>query len=235
MIKPVCARVIKVIPRTYNVKSIRAVVDGPMEFKAGQFLRIKLNNDENLQRYLSISNSPTENGYLEFTKKITDSDFSAAVSILKPGDIVSIEYPYGAFTLERAAERIAFISGGIGITPIRSMCKFAADKKLNLDIALLYANNSVRDIAFREDFDVMQKEYSNLRVIHVLCEKDMELSCVVGRINADIIKKEVPDYLERFFFLCGPPSMVEAMKGLLAKELGVPLGNIITENFQGYQ
>jgi ferredoxin-NADP reductase len=50
MIKPVCARVIKVIPRTYNVKSIRAVVDGPMEFKAGQFLRIKLNNDENLQR-----------------------------------------------------------------------------------------------------------------------------------------------------------------------------------------
>ncbi len=234
MINPICARVISTIPRTYNVKSIRVAIDGAIDFKAGQFLRVKLNNDDNLQRYLSISSSPTEKGYLEFTKKITDSDFSSALSILKPGDMVSIEYPYGAFTLERSVERIAFISGGIGITPIRSMCKFAVDKNLNLDIVLLYANNSVKDIAFREDFEKMQAEYGNLHVTHVLCEKDMEFSCVVGRINADIIKKEVPDYLGRFFFLCGPPAMVEAMKGLLTKELEVPLGNIITENFQGY-
>jgi len=210
-------------------------VDNPAVYKAGQFLRVTLNNDKNLQRYLSISSSPTEDGYIEFTKKITASDFSVEFSKLKKGDMVSIEYPYGTFTIERAVERVAFISGGIGITPIRSMCKFAVDKKLNLNIILLYANNSVRDIVFREDFERMQEELNGLRVTHVLCQKDMEFSCVVGRINAGIIKKEVPDYLARFFFLCGPPSMVDTIKNVLIKELGVALERIITENFQGYQ
>lgn len=234
MLSPVCARVIKVIPRTYNVKSIRVAVDGQIVYKPGQFLKVTLNNDKNLERYLSISSSPTEEGYLEFTKKITASDFSVALSDLKPGDLVSVEYPYGTFTLERAEGKIAFISGGIGITPIRSMCKFAVDKKLDLDIVLLYANNSVKDIAFREDFEKMRGESDRLRAVHVLCEKDMEFACVVGRINPDLIKKEIPDYIERSFFLCGPPSMVEAMKGILVKELSLPSGKIITENFQGY-
>lgn len=234
MINSICARVIRIIPRTYNVKSIRVAIDGPISFKAGQFLRVKLNNDKNLERYLSISNSPTEEGYLEFTKKITDSDFSIALSALKAGDILSIEYPYGAFTLDRAGSKIVFISGGIGITPIRSMCKFAVDKNMDLDIVLLYANNSVQDIAFLDDFKRMQEEYKRLRVVHVLCERQMEFSCVVGRINADIIRKEISDYIERSFLLCGPPSMVEAMKNLLTKDLVLPPAKIITENFQGY-
>jgi len=235
MITPICARVIRVIPRTYNVKSIEVAIDSPVNFKAGQFLRVRLNNDKDLERYLSISNSPTEEGYLEFTKKITASDFSVALSALKPNDILSVEYPYGAFTLERAGgSKIAFISGGIGITPIRSMCKFAADKKLDLDIILLYANNSVKDIVFLDDLKLMQKEYERLRVVHILCERDMEFSCVVGKIDAEIIKKEVVDYIDRSFFLCGPPSMVEAMKNLLSQELDLPANKIITENFQGY-
>ncbi|MFA5287511.1 MAG: FAD-dependent oxidoreductase [Candidatus Omnitrophota bacterium] len=234
MINPICARVIGVIPRTYNVKSVRVAIDGPLNFKAGQFLRVKLNNDKNLERFLSISNSPTEEGYLEFTKKITASNFSLALSDLKPEDILSIEYPYGAFTLERAGSKVAFISGGIGITPIRSMCKFALDKKLDLDIILLYANNSVKDIVFIDDFKRMQEEYKRLRVVHVLLERQMEFSCVVGRINADIIKNEIPDYSERSFLLCGPPSMVEAMKGLLAKDLILSEDKIVTEDFQGY-
>ena len=114
------------------------------------------------------------------------------------------------------------------------MCKFAADKKLDLDIVLLYANNSVKDIAFHEDFNNMQQEYKGLRVTHVLCEKDMEFSCVVGRINSQVIEKEIPDFQDRFFFLCGPPSMVEGMKSTLINELSLPAERIITENFQGY-
>ncbi|MFH1021144.1 MAG: FAD-dependent oxidoreductase [Pseudomonadota bacterium] len=225
---------IEVIPRTYNVKSVRVAVDAATNFKAGQFLRVKLNNDNNLQRYLSFSNSPTEEGYLEFTKKITASDFSAAFSNLNPGDIVSVEYPYGAFTLERARGKIAFISGGIGITPIRSMCKFAVDKNLGLDITLLYANNAVQDIAFRNDFERMQADCPRLRVIHVLCQREAEFSCVVGMINSDIIRKEIPDYAARTFFTCGPPSMVDAMKTLLRQDLNVSQDKIIAENFQGY-
>jgi glycine betaine catabolism B len=228
------AKVLEVIQRTYNVKSIRLAIDSPIDFKAGQFLSATLLNNPTLKRYLSISNSPTEGAYLEFTKRITGSDFSKALDQLKIGDKVKIQYPMGNFTLGQPKERLTFLSGGIGITPLRSMTKFVVDKNLGTDIVLVYANRSVKDIVFREDFDAMQKAYQRLRVVHILCEPDPSFKCLPGLINAQVIKNEITDYLERKFYLCGPPPMVEAMKKMLLEELSLAKNNIILENFQGY-
>jgi ferredoxin-NADP reductase len=226
-------RVKELIPRTYNVKSVR--VEAPIaDFQAGQFLQVTLNSDPGLKRYLSISNSPTEIGYLEFTKKITESDFSRALSGLRPGDSAGVKYPFGKFTLEGSPAKIAFISGGIGITPIRSMCKFAADKNLAKDIILIYANRSINDIAFKDDFARMEKDYPKLRVVHVLGEVAGDFQCKVGRVDKCLISEVVADYSERRFYLCGPPAMVEAMRKILSQELLLSENNIVTENFQGY-
>jgi ferredoxin-NADP reductase len=228
------AKIKEIIQRTYNVKSFRVEVAGEIDFQAGQFLQITLKTEPELKRYLSISNSPTERGYLEFTKKVTESDFSRALNGLHIGDKVKIKYPFGNFTLNEAAGKIAFLSGGIGITPIRSICKFVVDKNSSMDIILIYANRTISDIAFKEDFDQMQKQYSKLKVVHVLSELSSELVSKEGRVNSQIIQEEIPDYLERKFYLCGPPAMVEAMKKILSEELILPAKNIITENFQGY-
>jgi ferredoxin-NADP reductase len=212
----------EIIQRTYNVKSIRLEVKDEVFFEAGQFLSATLKPNPQLKKYLSISNSPTEKGYIEFTKKLTQSDFSQALNNLKLGDLVKIQYPFGNFTLKPGFKKIAFLSGGIGITPIRSMCKYAVDKGLDIDIALLYANRTKEDIAFWEDFVQMQKDHPKLKVVHLLT------------INNQRIKQEIPDYLERKFYLCGPPAMVEAMERILIEELALSQENIITENFQGY-
>ncbi len=224
----------EIIQRTYNVKSFRVEAGGKLDFKAGQFLQVSLKAGPELKRYLSISSSPSEKGYLEFTKKITESDFSKALSALSVGDCVKIKYPFGNFTLDEAEENIAFISGGIGITPIRSICKFVADKNLGTDIVLIYANRTISDIAFKEDFREMQKQYPKLKVVHMLSEPSDELMSRSGRVNSQAIKEEIPDYPQRKFYLCGPPAMVEAMKKILSEELTLPRENIITENFTGY-
>jgi ferredoxin-NADP reductase len=224
----------EVIRRSYNVKSFRLELSGPLNFKAGQFLLVKLQDDPRLKKYFSISSSPTEKCYLEFTKKLTESDFSKILDNLKAGDQVIIQYPFGKFVLDESFPKIAFLSGGIGITPIRSICKYVVDKNLGSDIVLVYANRSVRDVVFKDDFEALMKSYPRLRVAHVLCETEPGFKCSVGRINAGVIKNEIPDYQERKFYLCGPPQMVEAMRLLLAEELGVSSEMIITENFQGY-
>lgn len=226
-------RIKEVIRRNYNVKSFRLEIGAP-DFKAGQFLSVTLNNDLKLKRYLSISSSPTEECYLEFTKKLTQSDFSRALDSLKAGDQVIIQYPFGKFVLDESAARVAFLSGGIGITPIRSICKYAVDRNLGVDIVLVYSNQSVRDIVFKDDFEAMQKSYPLLRIVHVLCETEPGFKCTVGLINGNLIKNEIPDYLQRKFYLCGPPQMVEAMRKMSAEELGVSGEKIIMENFQGY-
>ncbi len=227
-------RIKGIIRRNYNVKSFRLEIPGAPDFKAGQFLSVALNNNPELKKYLSISSSPTEEGYLEFTKKLTQSDFSRELDNLKAGDQVIIQYPFGKFVLDEGAAKVAFLSGGIGITPIRSICKYAVDRNLGTDIALLYSNHSARDIVFKDDFDAMQKSYPLLRVAHVLCETEPGFKCTVGLINGNLIKNEIPDYLQRKFYLCGPPQMVEAMRKMLAGELGVSGEKIIMENFQGY-
>ncbi|MFA6130432.1 MAG: FAD-dependent oxidoreductase [Candidatus Omnitrophota bacterium] len=228
------ARIKEVIQRNYNVKSFRLEITDWLDFKAGQFLMVRLQDNPGLEKYLSISSSPTEKCYLEFTKKLTQSDFSAALNNLKAGDKVNIKYPLGKFILDESAPKVAFLSGGIGITPIRSICKYAVDKKLGTDIVLVYSNRSIRDIVFKDDFSAMSKSYPLLRVAHVLCEAEQGFKCTVGRIDAGLIKNEIPDYLERKFYLCGPPQMVEAMRKILADELGLSGEKIVMENFQGY-
>ena len=228
------AKIKEIIARNYNVKSFRLEVPATSEFKAGQFISVTLNNNPQLKRYLSISSSPTEKGYLEFTKKLTQSDFSKTLNELKVGDQVKIQCSFGKFILDETVPKIAFLSGGIGITPIRSICKYVVDKNLGIDMVLLYSNRAVRDIVFKDDFEAMAKSYSLLRVTHVLCETEVGFKCTVGLINSSLIKDEIPDYSERKFYLCGPPQMVEAMRKILGEELSLESSKIVLENFQGY-
>lgn len=80
----------------------------------------------------------------------------------------------------------------------------------------------------------MQKDYPGLKVVHMLGEPAAGFQARQGRINGAIIKEEIPDYARRKFYICGPPLMVEAMKGILSDELKLPERGIITENFTGY-
>ena len=227
-------RIKEIIQRNYNVKSFRLEITDWLDFKAGQFLSVTLAGDPKFKRYLSISNSPTEKCYLEFTKKLTQSDFSVALNNLRANDRVNIQYPMGKFVLDESVPKVAFLSGGIGVTPIRSICKYVVDKNIGTDIVLIYSNRSTRDIVFKDDFSAMSRSYPLLRVAHVLCEAEQGFKCTVGQINASIIKSEITDYLERKFYLCGPPQMVEAMRRILTDELDLSAEKIITENFQGY-
>jgi len=234
MLEEIKGKIKEIIQRNDNVKSFRLEIPNLLEFKAGQFISVTLNNNPQLKRYLSISSSPTEQSYLEFTKKLTQSDFSKTLNDLKVGDQVVITYPLGKFVLDEAWPKVAFLSGGIGITPIRSICKYVVDKNLGIDIVLLYSNQTLADIIFDEDFKIMIESYAALRISQVLSVAEPGFKGSVGRINVELIKQEIPDYLERKFYLCGPPQMVKAMRKILEEELNLDNSKIVTENFQGY-
>jgi len=236
-IKEFETRVIGVIRRTRDVKSFRFSVSEDIDFRPGQFLvlTIKIKGKE-ASKPFSISSSPTEKGYIEFTKKITDSELSLALDQLKEGDWARLKLPYGSFTFEGECEKIAFLSGGIGITPIRSICKFACDRKLPADIILIYGNNTENDMAFKEDFSQMQADNDKLKVVYVIASP-LDRAVWKGRtgfINGEMIKEDIPDYIERVFYICGPPKMVEALKSILSDELKVDKEMIRWENFSGY-
>jgi len=230
--------VLDIIDRAPGIKSFRFKTKDEVDFEAGQFFLISIKIDGTDQtKHFSFSNSPTEKGYIEFTKRITDSEFSKALGNLRIGDWAKIKMPHGSFVYEGRYKKIAFLSGGIGITPIRSICKFVTDKGLPTEIALIYSNNTKEGIIFRDDLDSMQKTNGNIRITYTLTSPDIDKEAWQGRtgyINADMIREEIPDYKERVFYICGPPAMVTSLSDELRVGLKLQEENIKTENFTGY-
>jgi len=199
-------------------------------------MEVTLAGEEGPQtRYLSISSPPAQSAYFEFTKRMTGSAFCRTLDCLEAGTAISINGPLGRFTLDRApGARIAFLSGGIGITPIHSICAQCAAQQEKVDIVLIYGNRSESEIPFRQELDDLQVALSSFRVVHVLEQAPAGWIGRTGRIDAAMIREEIPDYAQRTFFVCGPPGMVEAMTALLQESMGMAERQILTENFTGY-
>ncbi|MFH1504364.1 MAG: FAD-dependent oxidoreductase [Candidatus Omnitrophota bacterium] len=230
--------VLEVISRTSRLKSFRFRIKETAVFKPGQFfsVTIKVKGREET-KYFSFSNSPTEQGYLEFTKRITESEFSKALDELKPGSWARLNMAYGNFTFEGEYPKLAFLSGGIGITPLRSICKFTADKKLSTDIVLIYSNDKEEGIIFKRDLDEISSANKNIRVVYTLTSSGVDKQVWPGRtgyIDDKMIKQEIPDYQERVFYACGPPKMVENLTTVLKNGLSISQDKIKVENFAGY-
>ena len=227
-------KILDIIKRTHDVKSFRFSRPSDFKYIAGQFMFISIpHKNKMLKKHFTISSSPTEKEFIEFTKKLTGSEYSNALEDLKIGNVVKIDAPYGSFTLDEINDKIAMLSGGIGITPLRSMCKYATDKKLNKSIILLYGNNTEQDIVFKDEFDELQKDNAKVKVVHIIKDPSKDWDGYKGYIDSEKIIKEVSDYKQRFFYICGPPIMIDIMKKTLI-ELDLNEKQIRVEKFTGY-
>ncbi len=225
------------IARTSTVESFRFKLEEEIDFEPGQFLKVIFDqkdiNSKNLNKYLSFSSSPL-NDYIEVTKRLRDSDFSSALKSLKPGDKVMFQGPMGNCVFKDSYEKIGFLVGGIGITPIISIIEYIVQKKINTDIVLMYSNRHHGEIAFRVELDKWQKEHTSLNIVYTLtdCLPEDHI-CIHGQIDKNLMQKNVTDMEQRRFFIFGPPPMVEAMKKM-CDDAGCIKELILAENFVGY-
>lgn len=218
-------RFLEAIKRTEAIKSFRFSCDEKVDFLPGQFTQLVFDEENgqnsDLNKYLSFSCAPGK-GYIEVTKRISESEFSKRLNRLRPGDGVLFKPPMGNCVFKDDYKRLAFLIGGIGITPVISMIEYIVEKKINTDIYLLYSNRSTEDIAFKKELDLWRGQNSDLHVVYTL-----------GRINKDMALQHIPDLRERIVFMFGPPAMVDAMKGVCF-DIGCSKDNVIAENFIGY-
>ena len=230
--------VIDVIRRTNYIKSFRFRAPEDAYFNAGQIFNLTIRIEgKDSTKHFSFSNSPMEKGYIEFTKRITGSEFSRALDHLREGDWARINMPFGSFAYKGEDEKIAFITGGIGITCVRSICKFVCDMKLQTDMVLLYSSKTAEDIVFLEDFDKMTSVNNKLRVVYTLTSPDIDSRSWTGRtgrISSAMVREEIPDISERMFYLTGPPGMVDSLSSILTDELNIETDKIRQERFLGY-
>jgi len=224
----------EIIQRTHDITSFRFPRPEGLEYKPGQFLFVTLKQgDKELSKHFSFSSSPTEKDHIEFTKKLTDHEYSEALKSVKVGDCARIDAPYGKFTFEGEYPKIALLGGGIGITPFISICKNACDKGLSNKITLFYGCRTENDIVFRKEFEDLAQINKNLKLVFTVNEATPQWKGATGIINAEMVKRELPDYEKTIFYACGPPPMVKAMETLI-ENLGLPKTQLKLEYFTGY-
>jgi predicted ferric reductase len=74
-------------------------------------------------RHFTIASSPTEN-FIMISTRIRDTLYKKRLASLEEGAKVKVRRPEGKFVLhEDYSKPAVFLSGGIGVTPFRSMIK----------------------------------------------------------------------------------------------------------------
>jgi len=199
-----------------------------------QFTFLTLMTDQGLDtRPMSLATSPTRPN-LEYGVRVSDSPYKRAFVSLKPGDEVVVRGSFGDFVLNEERPAI-LIAGGIGITPLKGMAEYAADKKLKIPIRLLDSNRTEEEIAYKTELEELERRNSRFRVIHTLTGEKISNNWAgsTGRIRPDILKK-IAEGLDRpLYYLCGKPSMVSAVFDLLLK-MDVLEDDVKVELFRGY-
>lgn len=237
MPKEVRAKFIERIKRTGTVESFRFLPSGKMGFAAGQFLEIIFDEadrkNKDLNKYLSFSSSPTKD-YVEVTKRLSDSAFSGKLKGLKAGEEVLLRGPLGNCAFDPEYGKMAFLIGGIGITPVISIIEYIVEKRLDTSLVLFYSNRTPEEIAFKNELDKWRAAACNIKVIYTVTDcPPKEKSCEFGFIDKNAVAANIPDVKERMMFIFGPPGMVDAMKKVCA-ELGLSQEKVKTESFAGY-
>jgi ferredoxin-NADP reductase len=226
--------VAEIIRRNSEVKSFRFLRPASFQFLPGQFLMVTIRiNGEKKTEYFSISSSPTESEYIEFTKRITSHEFSTALDNLQVGDTVYLNGPYGEFTFTGEYPKVVMIAGGIGITPFMSMIGYCTDNTIPAAITLLYGNRSEESTAYKEELAALMQKNSNMRIVHCLSRPEETWKGRRGHLDLTTIREEVPDYKDASFYLCGPPALVEDLERVLLAEK-IPEDRVHVESFLGY-
>lgn len=217
--------ILKVIDKKKETRdTFSLILEKPkgFNFYPGQYLDVELPVKDKYgnTRAFTISSSPTEN-FLMITFKKGISEFKKKLASLKSGDTISVSHPAGTFTLDESSPAV-FIAGGIGITPFRSMIKYAVDQKLNIPIDIIYLTSD-NIFLFKKNLDKWQKEYSKLEIIY-------QNTASSGHTITLNTKYLIPNTI---FYLAGPPKMVDDFEKILF-ELGVEETSIRTDRFDGY-
>ena len=210
----------------------------PLNHQSGQYLDWTMHvprcDDRGNRRTFTIASAPSEPTVRLGVKFYGQpSAYKTAMLNMRPGDVVYGAQLAGDFTLPTGNEKLAFIAGGIGVTPFRAMVQHMLDVGDRRVATLFYGINRVTEIAYVDIFNRAENELGLRTVYAVADAPHAETNFHSGLIDADLIKREMPDYADRLYYISGPRAMVVKFENVLA-ELGVPKKRIKMDYFPGF-
>ena len=226
---PMLGVVTMILSDTPDVKTFRVTgIDGvkPFEHIPGQCAMLSIPGVG--EALFSITSSPTEKDYLDFSIKKCGC-VTTWLHQMEVGQQITIRGPYGngfPVDTELAGKDLLFIAGGIGLAPLHSVinyCRHYRDRYGKIDI--VYGSRSMADLVdFPEIIDQWCKE-DGINVHLTIDNPQPEWDGHVGFVPNYV--KELGFDTNKTVILCGPPIMIKfTLAGLT--ELGFEKKQVYT-------
>ncbi len=223
-----------------NTADFVFALDQPISYRPGQFMEFTLPHqkpdERGSRRYFTLASSPTEDTLRLGVKFYPQgSTFKQALKAMTATTPIAAAQLGGDFVLpDDPTRKLAFIAGGIGVTPFRSMLKYLTDTNDPRAVTLLYSERTAADLSYGDVFSAARAKLG-AKIVYALTDANTSVPAGMqaGFISPALIETQIPDYLERLFYVSGPHSMVTAMQTALGS-LGVPAHNIKVDFFPGY-
>jgi ferredoxin-NADP reductase len=208
------------------------------QFLAGQFCAITLpsvgfTDDKGLRNGFSIASAPLERE-LMFATRLSDSAFKKTLRDVIAGSVVSIEGPFGSFTLpEETSKPIILLAGGLGVTPFRSMVKHAADVSTGHSVTLFYSSRVPEEAVFLDELKALADAHANINLVATMTRPEQSSTSwtgLTGRLNAAMIRNGCKQWANALYYMAGPPAMVDTMQQIL-DEMAIPQDRVRTEKW----
>jgi hypothetical protein len=202
-------KIIAIEPVTHDVK--RVIVQKPTgyKFSPGQATEVSINTPafKDEKRPFTFTGL-NDSEHLEFTIKIYGSHNGVTEELgkLEHGDELIIHDTWGA--IEYKGEGV-FIAGGAGVTPfIAILRQLHAENKI-ANNKLIFTNKTESDIILKKEFDKVLGE----NFINTLTDEKKD-GYENRMIDHTFLKEKITDF-NQHFYVCGPPSFVEAISKAL--------------------
>ncbi|WP_027855053.1 FAD-binding oxidoreductase [Marinobacterium litorale] len=231
-------RCVKVIQETWDVNTYCFMAEQPVMFffKPGQFVTLELEIEgEQIFRSYTISSSPSVPYSFSITVKRVPGGLVSnwLHDNMVEGTELAVHGPVGAFnSIDFPSQKVLFLSGGVGITPVMSMTRWAFDTNADIDMVFVHSARTPKDIIYQRELETISSRIGNFD-LHLICEKVEPGQTWSGyrgfldRIKLDMI---APDFMEREVFCCGPTPYMKAIRRML-EDAGFDMKHYHEESF----
>lgn len=227
----------ELLAKRFQYVDFELVEPSRIEFKAGQYLMLKIPGMDQRRSY-SIASAPEQNHSVEILVDVSPKgDGSLFLASLKPGDEIEFMAPAGQFVqaerdseLGREEKKLMFVATASGISPIRSMILDLLQTKTDRrEIYLHWGLRHVEDIFWQEDFRQLTEFFPNFHFDMVLSQPPVSWPFCSGHVT-HCVKAHHKDFSQYGIYLCGNEKMIAEMEELLF-QAGVKKEHIYREQF----
>jgi predicted ferric reductase len=170
--------------------------------QSGQFVFVSFGDGEGPHPF-TIASDWCGDGRLAFVIKELGDYTRTLAGRLKAGDLLRVEGPYGRFNFNSGTNRQIWVGGGIGITPFLARMKHLAAHPDGRQIDLFHTTGTL-DASVRSR---LQRDADSSGVaLHVLVDE------VDGRLGAQRICRDVPDWRGADIWFCGPKGFGDQLR-----------------------